>query len=174
MIGRIALAAVAIAALGANVSPAQAQAAAEEAVILSGTSAGTGRASSGLGNAVRGSINGATRTIQTIPRSAPRGTPRRSRGGAVVVDGPLAADSDPLQNTDAPAYELSNGATIRVSGRLRNSVSARCKLNCPQDEPTASEEAQLETVGPEEEPPTEEPTKADETARPEAEAAEPD
>ncbi len=174
MIGRIALAAVVIAATGTIVSPAQAQVAAEEAVVLSGTSAGTGRASSGLGNAVRGSINGATRTIRTIPRSAPRGAPRRSRGGAVVVDGPLAADSDPLENTDAPAYELSNGATIRVSGRLRNSASARCKLNCPGDEPTAPEEAQLEAVGPEEELPTEEPGKADETARPEAEAAEPD
>ncbi|MDA0820191.1 MAG: hypothetical protein O2879_04060 [Proteobacteria bacterium] len=174
MIGRIALAAIAIAALGANASPAQAQVAGEEAVILSGTSAGTGRASSGLGNAVRGSINGAARTIQTIPRSAPRGATRRSRGGAVVVDGPLAADSDPLENTDAPAYELSNGATIRVSGRLRNSASARCKLNCPGDELATSEEAQLEAVGPEEELPTEEQAKAGETARPEAEAAEPD
>ena len=174
MIGRIILAAVSVTVASATASSAHAQAAAEEAVVLSGTSAGTGRASSGLGNAVRGSINGATRTIRTIPRSAPRGAPRRSRGGAVVVDGPLAADSDPLENTDAPAYELSNGATIRVSGRLRNSASARCKLNCPGDEPTAPEEAQLEAVGPEEELPTEEPGKADETARPEAEAAEPD
>ena len=91
MIGRSALAAVVIAATGTIVSPAQAQVAAEEAVILSGTSAGTGRASSGLGNAVRGSIN---------------------------------------------------GATIRVSGQLRNSASARCKLNCPGDEPAAPEEAQ--------------------------------
>ena len=123
MIGRIILAAVSVTVASATASSAHAQAAAEGAVILSGTSAGTGRASSGLGNAVRGSIN---------------------------------------------------GATIRVSGRLRNSASARCKLNCPGDEPAAPEEAQLEAVGPEEELPTKEPGKADETARPEAEAAEPD
>ena len=123
MIGRIILAAVSVTVASATASSAHAQAAAEGAVILSGTSAGTGRASSRLGNAVRGSIN---------------------------------------------------GATIRVSGRLRNSASARCKLNCPGDEPAAPEEAQLEAVGPEEELPTEEPGKADETARPEAEAAEPD
>nr|WP_298897811.1 hypothetical protein [uncultured Altererythrobacter sp.] len=174
MIGRVALAAVAIAALGANASPSEAQVAAEEAVIVSGTSAGTRRASSGLGNAVRGSINGAARTIRSIPRAAPRGAPRRGRSGAVVVDGPLAADSDPLENTDAPAYELSNGATIRVSGRLRNSASARCKLNCPGEEPVVREEAQVEAISPEEELPPEEPSKADETARPEAEAVEPD
>ena len=125
---------------------AHAQAAAEEAVVLSGTSSGTGRASSELGNAISGSIGGATATIRTIPRSAPRGAPRRSRAGAVVVDGPLAADSDPLENTDAPAYQLSNGATIRVSGGMRNSASAKCKLNCPgeEQEPTPPEPAQEE------------------------------
>ena len=174
MFGRIALAAVALAATGTTAAPAHAQVAAEEAVIVSGTSAGTGRASSGLGNAVRGSINGATRTIRTIPRAAPRGAPRRGRSGAVVVDGPLAADSDPLENTDAPAYELSNGATIRVSGRLRNSASARCKLNCPDSEPAAQEEAQVEEATAEEEQPTEQVTETDEAVQPEAEAAEPD
>jgi len=174
MIGRIALAAVVIAATGTIVSPAQAQVAAEEAVIVSGTSAGTGRASSGLGNAVRGSINGATRTIRSIPRAAPKGAPRRGRGGTATVDGPLAADSDPLENTDAPAYELSNGATIRVSGRLRNSASARCKLNCPDNAAATPEEVRVEDAAAEAEQSTTEVAETDEAVQPEAEAAEPD
>ena len=174
MIGRIALATVAIVAPGAHATPARAQAAAEEAVIVSGTSAGTGRASRDLGGAVSGSIRGAAGAISTIPRGSARGAQRRSRGGAVVVDGPLAADSDPLENTDAPAYQLGNGATIRVSGRLRNSTSARCKLNCPGEEPVAPEVAEVEEANPEQELPTGELSPADETTRPEAEAAEPD
>ena len=169
---RIALATVAIAATANN--PAHAQVAAEEAVVVSGTSAGTGRASSGLGNAVRGSINGATRTIRTIPRAAPRATTRRSRSGAVVVDGPLAADSDPLENTDAPAYELSNGATIRVSGRLRNSASARCKLNCPDTDSAVPDEANDAETSPEAAQSAEEPAEADEAAAPEADTTEQD
>ncbi|TWJ06589.1 hypothetical protein [Altererythrobacter ishigakiensis] len=139
---RILALAAALTVSGTAASEARAQAAAEEAVVLSGTSAGTSRASRDLGNAVGGSIRGATRAISTIPRAAPRGSPRRSRGG-VVVDGPLAADSDPLENTNAPAYQLSNGATIRVSGGMRNSASAKCKLNClkggaKEDEPLPS------------------------------------
>lgn len=169
---RIALAAVAIAATANN--PAHAQVAAEEAVVVSGTSAGTARASSGLGNAVRGSINGATRTIRTIPRAAPRGATRRSRSGAVVVDGPLAADSDPLENTDAPAYQLGNGATIRVSGRLRNSASARCKLNCPDTDATVPDVANDAEASPEAAQSTDGPAEAEDSAEPETDATEQD
>ena len=84
-----------------------------------------------------------------------------------MVDGPLAADSDPLENTDAPAYQLSNGATIRVSGGMRNSASARCKLNCPEDE----QEAATPEPAQDEEPDTE--FDDTEAPRPEAETSEP-
>ena len=171
MFGRTMIAAVAVAAIGATASPAYAQVAAEEAVVVSGTSAGTGRASSDLGSAISGSLNSATRTIQSIPRRAPRGTSRRSRGGAVVVGAPLAADSDPLENTNAPAYELSNGATIRVSGGMRNSASAHCRLNCPEDD---QETEAAEPVQGEASESKAEATEDTEATRPEAEQAEPD
>lgn len=140
MLNRIVMIAAAIAAGGLAFDEARAQAAAEEAVVLSGTSSGTGSASRRLGGAVRGGIDGATRRIRTTGRAAPRGGPRRARRSGVTVAGPLAADSDPLENTDAPAYQLSNGATIRVSGGMRNSSAARCKLNCPKDKQASEAE----------------------------------
>ena len=122
-------------------TPVLAQAAAEEAVVLSGTSAGTGRASSDLGNAVSGSINSATRQIRAIPRGAAGRSNQRRRSGASGV-GTLPANSDPLVNTNAPAYRLDNGATLRVSGGLRNSAAARCAENC-----SAGKRSNVITVG---------------------------
>lgn len=110
-------------------APVSAQDAAETAVILSGTSAPQARAAQGLGNAVRGSINSATATIRTIPRAQPRGAPRSGNASPVAV-GALPADSDPLENTDASAYRLGNGATIRVSGRLNPAAGTACTRNC--------------------------------------------
>ena len=157
-----------------HASEAQAQVAAEEAVVVSGTSAGTGRASRGLRNAVRGSINGATAQIRSIPRGTPRRSTPRSRA-APANAGALPADSDPLENTDAPAYQLSNGATLRVSGGMRNSAAARCTQNC-----TGGRRASVISVGrapassPEPRPEAKPEAKAPEKTQPKSEVAQPD
>jgi hypothetical protein len=44
----------------------------------------------------------------------------------------LPGDVDPLERTDAPKYELSNGASIRVSGGFRRPASAPCEGECPK------------------------------------------
>jgi hypothetical protein len=107
--------------------PASAQVAAETATILSGTGQGTGRASRSMGSAVAGSMNRATSQI----RAAQGGndTQRRKR----KADGgyEIPAEADMLEGTDAPTYQLGNGASIRVSGgSLRKSAAATCSENC--------------------------------------------
>ena len=112
-------------------APVLAQDAAESAIILSGTGAGQAKAQRSLGAAVRGSIEGAATTVRGAARGqgSPRG--RAPSGNGVVVSGTaLAADSDPLENTDAPAYRLGNGATIRVSGRMNPAAGTSCVKNC--------------------------------------------
>jgi hypothetical protein len=109
-------------------SAASAQAAAETATILSGTGQGTGSAARGMGSAVAGSMNRATSQIRAAQggQAAPRRR-RNAQGGYEIP-----AEADMLEGTDAPTYELGNGASIRVSGgSLRQSAAATCSENCP-------------------------------------------
>ncbi len=112
--------------------PASAQAAAETAVILSGTGQGTGSASRSLGGAVAGSMNRAADAIAATRNGAPAPSYRRRRsagnGGAGHV---IPPGGDMLEGTDAPTYRLGNGASIRVSGRLVQGAGATCSQNCP-------------------------------------------
>jgi hypothetical protein len=93
-----------------------AQDAAETAIILSGTGAAQGKSSRSLGSAAASSMGRAANAIRPDARPAPvlRSSSRRDQQMMT-----LAGDVDALENTDAPTYELSNGASIRVSGRLR-------------------------------------------------------
>jgi hypothetical protein len=64
--------------------------------------------------------------------SSYRYQPRRPRkaGGFAIA---LPADVDPLETTDAPTYVLGNGASIRVSGGLRQPAQpAACTTACPK------------------------------------------
>jgi hypothetical protein len=118
-------------------APASAQAAAETATILSGTGQGTGRASRGMGSAVAGSINRATSQIRAAQGG--EAAPRRRRNAAGGYE--IPAEADMLEGTDAPTYQLGNGASIRVSGgSLRKSAAATCSENCA-DSPAAPEPA---------------------------------
>lgn len=127
---KITLAGATVFAFGAS-APAVAQDAAETAVILSGTGAGQAKAQRSLGAAVRGSIDGAAATVRSAGRSqGSAGRRATARSGVAVAGAELAADSDPLEKTDAPAYKLGNGATIRVSGRMNPSASTSCVKNC--------------------------------------------
>ncbi len=109
---------------------AMAQAAAETATILSGTGQGTGSASRGMGSAVAGSMNRAASQI----RAAQNGdaAPRRGHGGMAATGFEIPATGDILEGTDAPTYQLGNGASIRTSGSLRRSAAATCSENCPE------------------------------------------
>jgi hypothetical protein len=106
---------------------ASAQVAAETATILSGTGQGTGRASRSMGSAIAGSMNRATSQIRAAQGG--EATQRRKR----KADGgyEIPAEADMLEGTDAPTYQLGNGASIRVSGgSLRKSAAATCSENC--------------------------------------------
>ncbi len=104
-----------------------AQDAAETAIILGGTGAAQGRAQKSLGSAVSRSMGNAANVLAAQQR-AQRGTPHRTsrrphrRGGANFAIA-LPADVDSLAGTDAPSYDLANGASIRVSGGLRRPVA---------------------------------------------------
>lgn len=117
-------------------SPASAQDAAETAIIISGTGAPQARASRGLGSAISGAMQRSTSAIRVQPRGRPRGRAPQSQTGA------LPEGVDALEGTDAPAYTLGNGATIRVSGRLNPAASTVCTKNCAtgQAAKTAAEE----------------------------------
>lgn len=115
-----------------------AQAAAESATILSGTGQGTGSASRTMGGNVAGAMNRATSAIRGANSggggSAGGGGSRSARGGGqlklrigyLVTPGP-----DALEGTGAPAFQMSNGATIRTSGKLRQPAPTPCSEACP-------------------------------------------
>lgn len=107
-------------------STAHAQAAAETAIITSGTGAPQARAARGLGSAISGAMRRSAGAIRVQPRGASRGSPRQGQEQALP-------EGDPLEGTDAPAYTLGNGTTIRVSGGMRNAPSTRCTANCTSD-----------------------------------------
>jgi hypothetical protein len=111
---------------------ASAQAAAETAVILSGTGQATGSASRSLGSAISGSINAASAQIQAARNggSVANGGGRRRASGVAYA---IPADVDMLEGTDAPTYRLGNGATIRVSGTFVQGAETSCAKDCPQD-----------------------------------------
>lgn len=106
--------------------PASAQVAAETATILSGTGQSTGSASRGMGSAVAGSMNRASSQI----RAAQGGQAAPRRGRSAQGGHEIPADADMLEGTDAPTYQLGNGASIRTSGSLRRSAAAICLENC--------------------------------------------
>ena len=117
---------LAIAIVGSLPGPLIAQDAAETAIILS-TGTAQVRAQRSLGNSIARSMGNAANAVAatTSTRSQARThrrTARRTARGAGKFAIALPADVDPLENTDAPSYELANGATIRVSGGLRPPV----------------------------------------------------
>ena len=100
-------------------SPALGQAAAETAIILSGTGQGTGEAARSVGGAAAGGIGRASDAIAaTNARARARGGSARrggsGQGGFVITGG----NADALEGTDAPFVQTASGASIRVSGRL--------------------------------------------------------
>lgn len=118
-----------IAAISCFSTPAFAQAAAESAVVTAGTAAPAARGGRSLGSAVSGSINSAAGVIRQGGRGGAR--PARRGGGAVRVSRQgLPAGVDALEGTDATAYKLENGVTIKVSGRMPASAKARCVEEC--------------------------------------------
>ena len=121
-------------------APAFAQAAAETATILTGTGPATGSASRSMGNSVGNAIGGAAAAVAAARgRSGGVTVQARHRGGAAAAGTMTRATNDPLEGTDATAYRLQNGATIRTSGRLVPSRQAACVENC-EDAWTAPEE----------------------------------
>ena len=127
-------------ALALAASQAAAQDAAETAAVLSGSSQ-TGKASRSLGDAVAGSIGSATQQLrnQNARRTTTRARTRSTRQGSAPVQ--TLASGDPLENTDAAAYKVSSGATIRVSGRLNPSSAAKCSQNCAEPDATGDGDA---------------------------------
>lgn len=116
--------------------PAAAQDAAETAVILSGTGQAQGRAQRSLGQSIARSMgNAADAVAATTQARAPAPSNRRQArrsGGAGNFAIALPGDVDPLERTDAPRYDLANGATIRVSGGLRRPI-AQAEPTPPKD-----------------------------------------
>lgn len=109
---------------------AMAQDAAESAAVMAATGPSTANAQRSLGNAVSNSLNGAASVIR---RSGAGGASpaRRSNNGAVRVSRQgLPAGVDALEGTDASTYELSNGVTLKLSGRMNASAQARCVKEC--------------------------------------------
>ncbi|KLI64464.1 hypothetical protein [Aurantiacibacter marinus] len=133
---------LAIAAILAS-APAAAQAAAEEAVILNSTGQGTGAAARDMGNAVRGSIGGASDAIaatrsrssrarrggSSTPGSSSGGTPSRSASSYTVYW--ITSDVDALDKFAVPTYRMNNGAILRMSGTLIATRDAICLSTCP-------------------------------------------
>lgn len=118
--------------------PAQifAQDAAETAVIMSGTS-GQAKASRSLGSAVNKSLNSAASSVRasTANRSSGSSARRNRRAAPSVVS--VIGTGDALEGTDASAYTVGSGATIKVSGSFRPSAASVCKDNC-EDQPEAA------------------------------------
>ena len=126
----------ALVAFGASY-PLAAQDAAETAIILSGSGSGQAKASQSLGDAISRSIGGATAAINARPNARAKGrtaAQQRARG-PIQIQSAIPADVDPLEGTDAAAYKLGSGATIRVSGRLNPSAGTVCIKECEQEQP---------------------------------------
>ncbi|MEP5937449.1 MAG: hypothetical protein ABJ239_03900 [Erythrobacter sp.] len=123
--------AIGLGALALLPGSALAQDAAETAVITTATGPSTGRAQRSLGNAVSGSLNGAAGILRSTARRGGRPARGSVRRGAVRVSRQgLPAGVDPLEGTDASAYKLDNGVTIKISGRMAPSAQARCVKDC--------------------------------------------
>ena len=127
-------------------APAHAQVAAEEAVILSGSS-GQAAAQNSLGDAISGSVNSAAQALRAAnaansasASTGPRGTPSGYAGSI--------PEGDPLENTDAKAFEVQGGARLRLSGSFRPSRTTSCAQNC-EAAPVEPAEAEKEAVSPE-------------------------
>ncbi len=121
----IAISTVGLACLSGQAS---AQDAAESAAVMGATGPSTGKAQRSLGGAISGSLNSAASTIRSSGRGGAR--PAR-RGGSVRVSRQgLPAGVDALEGTDASAYRLDNGVTIKISGRMNPSAQARCVKEC--------------------------------------------
>ena len=103
-----------------------AQDAAETAIIIAGTSAPQASGARGLGGAISGSMRRAAGVInlRSGGAQAPRGATRQDAART------LPEGVDALEGTDAPAYKVGSGATIRVSGRLNPSARTVCTRNC--------------------------------------------
>jgi hypothetical protein len=126
-----AVAAICAAVLSVGVScNALAQDAAETAIILSGSGHSQGGAARSLGSAISGSMDRAAATIE-----ASRGGPYpANRRGAGTAHAPyvILGKGDPLAGTGEPTYRLSNGASIRVSGRLVQAPGTACVKDCAE------------------------------------------
>lgn len=116
--------------LGGWSLPASAQAAAETATILTGTGQGTGSAARSTGGNVAGSLNRASDAIQATNQGT-RSSGGRGQSGAQPGYAVTGGSGDALEGTDAPSYQMGSGATIRVSGKLRQPSAAPCSANCP-------------------------------------------
>ncbi|WP_340587433.1 hypothetical protein [Erythrobacter alti] len=114
---------------------AAAQAAAEEAMILSG-SRGTGAAARDMGESVRGSIGGAADAVAATnaAANARRGSSRartttsqpRGRSSGYWITNAV----DALEYHNVPTYRMNNGAILKVSGTLMATRDAACLRNC--------------------------------------------
>ncbi|MBX7539735.1 hypothetical protein [Qipengyuania sphaerica] len=138
-------------------APASAQDAVETGVILSGSS-GQARAQSRLGGAIRGSLDGATRAIQTTPRRNTRRAAQRvrargrgrGRGGNASAVYAIQDSGDALAYSDTETYEMQSGTRIRVSGGFTPSRTTICAENCAPDTAQENNEAvAAETESPE-------------------------
>lgn len=111
-------------------APVYAQDAAETAAILSGTGAGQAKAARSLNSAVSQSVNSAADVVRSSTPTHRRSTShRRSRRNAPSVVSVIGT-GDALEGTDASAYQVDTGATIKVSGSFRPSAATRCTDNC--------------------------------------------
>ena len=118
--------------------PAAAQDAFETAQILSGSAQQSGAGRS-LGSAISHSMDATARAIEGgRARPARIETSNRrqhsSRNGAAAASqvAPHPGGVDPLTSTDAPAYRVGSGATIRTSGGLIATPGDTCVENCPE------------------------------------------
>lgn len=114
-------------------TPASAQVAAEEAVILSGSS-GQAAAQSSLGEAISGSINSAAQALRSANSASAGNTSRPGRTGYAGT----IPEGDPLENSDAKTYQVQGGARLKLSGSFRPSRTTSCEKNC--DTPPADAE----------------------------------
>lgn len=112
---------------------ARAQAAAESAVILSGTGQSTGNAARSMGQSVAGGIGRASDAVAATNAGARAGRrPRGGNGGVSIGYAVSGGSGDVLEGTDAPSVQTGSGAAIRVSGRLIPAAAApACEKDCP-------------------------------------------
>lgn len=136
MYAKAAIALTIVTAVTATPETVFAQVAAEEAVILSGSS-GTGRASSSLGSAVSGSINSAAEIVSgAVPSNQPGARQRKSNrrsgsGHATTYALRKLSNVNALEHTDAATYRLESGVLLRVSGVFHPTDLTTCVNYCP-------------------------------------------